>query len=371
MQMTTRLKVYVSSTFGDLKEHRAAVLETIVRTGATPVAIENFGASTELPVEACREQIYVSDVMVLMVAFRYGAIPPGHSLSFTELEYTFAQQAGIPILVFLLDEDTPLLPSFVDTADALLRVKAFRRLLQERHLIEFFASPSDLALRVARALYRFVEQTGRDHEYLLQAASPKQARETQGENGDVLLRIEDHLESLRSTIGQLQVQVESAYRAKEGAPPDGGARVRPASFLGPMAKDVESMTCFVAMPYSKVWSQSLELTLMDICKSLDLKVLVAKNMDGRFIPHDIWQGITSAGVIVADLTDGNPNVAYEIGLADVLGKDVILLCQGDKVPFDFLGQRLICYEDTMKGAITLREELTAHLRQIINRTQKD
>ena len=73
------------------------------------------------------------------------------------------------------------------------------------------------------------------------------------------------------------------------------------------------------------------------------------------------------GVIVADVTDGNPNVAYEIGLADVLGKEVILLCQGDDVPFDFLGQRLICYEDTMKDAITLREELTARLKQVVDR----
>jgi len=121
------------------------------------------------------------------------------------------------------------------------------------------------------------------------------------------------------------------------------------------------------MPYSKDWSKALEDTLLDICKSAGLELLIAKNMEGRFIPHDIWQGITSASVIIADITDGNPNVAYEIGLADVLGKELILLCQGNDVPFDFLGQRLICYENTMKGAIQLREELTTRLRRIRER----
>ena len=85
------------------------------------------------------------------------------------------------------------------------------------------------------------------------------------------------------------------------------------------------------MPYSKEWSTALETTLLDICKSAAMRLLVAKGMDGRFVPNDIWHGITSAAVIIADITDGNPNVAYEIGLADVLGKEV-LLCQGDKVP---------------------------------------
>lgn len=133
---------------------------------------------------------------------------------------------------------------------------------------------------------------------------------------------------------------------------------------------MEKDLCFVAMPYSKDWSKALEDILLDICKGAGIRLAIAKNMDGRFIPHDIWQGITAAAVIIADITDGNPNVAYEIGLADVLGKDVILLCQGNNVPFDFLGQRLICYENTMKGSIVLREELTARLRRVRERLDR-
>jgi hypothetical protein len=369
--MKRQLQVYVSSTFGDLKEHRAAVIDAILRTGAYPVAIENFGATPESPVDACRRAVRASDVLVLVVARRYGATPQGMTTSYTELEYEVAQEAGIPVLAFLLADDSPRSPDVVDSGDNAERLHAFKHRLRETQVVDFFTSSSDLALRVSRALHHFIARTGRDStDVLHQLPTPRQ--DTEGarvEHDDPLLRIEDHLESLRSTVGQLQAQVESAYRAGVPGHPVDTAAVRPAGFLGPMANKVDAEVCFVAMPYSRSWSKALEETLVDICKTVGFKILIAKDMNGRFVPHDIWQGITSAGVIVADITDANPNVAYEIGLADVLGKDVVLLCQGDSVPFDFLGQRLICYEDTMKGAITLREELTARLRQLISRSR--
>lgn len=101
----------------------------------------------------------------------------------------------------------------------------------------------------------------------------------------------------------------------------------------------------------------------------DMNFEIAKSMGGRFIPNDIWTGITGSGIIIADLTNANPNVSYEIGLADVLGREVILICQGDKVPFDFLGQRLIVYQDSIAGTLKLREELIDRLNRYKNRIQ--
>ena len=95
-------------------------------------------------------------------------------------------------------------------------------------------------------------------------------------------------------------------------------------------------------------------------------------MEGRFVPHDIWHGITGSGVIIADLTAANANVTYEVGLSDAIGCDVILICQGTKVPFDFLGQRLILYENTVEGAVVLRNKLTDRLKQIkVQLSEKD
>jgi hypothetical protein len=57
-----------------------------------------------------------------------------------------------------------------------------------------------------------------------------------------------------------------------------------------------------------------------------------------------------ARLIVADCTDRNPNVFYEIGLAHTIGKPTILLTQkSEDVPFDLRHWRHIAYQLTPRG----------------------
>jgi hypothetical protein len=67
---------------------------------------------------------------------------------------------------------------------------------------------------------------------------------------------------------------------------------------------------------------------------------------GKII-EQIWSGINSARVLVAELTGRNPNVLYELGLAHALKKPVVLVCsnEGD-VPFDVKHVRVIYYDMT-------------------------
>lgn len=110
------------------------------------------------------------------------------------------------------------------------------------------------------------------------------------------------------------------------------------------------------------WSKGVETILKEVCELADFEFTIAKEMVGRFIPHDIWEGITGSAVMIADLTGANANVAYEVGLADVLGREVVLICQDAQVPFDFLAQRLMVYKNTVQGAIELREQLCERLK---------
>ena len=142
---------------------------------------------------------------------------------------------------------------------------------------------------------------------------------------------------------------------------------RPADFLGPSAQTWKGNRCFIVMPYSQVWSKGVEEILQECCDIAGIEFTIAKAMEGRFIPNDIWQGITGSGIIIADLSGANANVSYEIGLADAIGREVILIAQDSKVPFDFSGHRLILYENSVEGALSLRKEVTARLKQTIGR----
>lgn len=65
---------------------------------------------------------------------------------------------------------------------------------------------------------------------------------------------------------------------------------------------------------------------------------------GKIIDQ-IWSGINSAKMLVAELTTRNPNVFYELGLAHALQKPVVLVSSnGDDVPFDLKHIRVIYYD---------------------------
>lgn len=73
-------------------------------------------------------------------------------------------------------------------------------------------------------------------------------------------------------------------------------------------------------------------------------------------------GILDAGVCVADLTDRNPNVMYEVAIAHAADKQVILLQQEEGgPPFDFADQRVIRYGILADAANRARDALAAQL----------
>ena len=83
------------------------------------------------------------------------------------------------------------------------------------------------------------------------------------------------------------------------------------------------------------------------------------------IMADIWRSIRGASVIIADLTNRNPNVFYELGLSHAIQKPVVLIAQdiGD-VPFDLRHLRIIIYRNTEDGRQRLATELSRTLRHV-------
>jgi hypothetical protein len=114
---------------------------------------------------------------------------------------------------------------------------------------------------------------------------------------------------------------------------------------------IEKLDVFVLMPFKADMLPVYEDHVKPTCASMGLTV---RRADDFFTAHaviqDIWQAIVSARLIVADCTDRNPNVFYEIGLAHTIGKPTILLTQNSEdVPFDLRHLRYIAYQLTPRG----------------------
>src|SRR5713226_8163006 len=82
----------------------------------------------------------------------------------------------------------------------------------------------------------------------------------------------------------------------------------------------------------------------------------------------IFNQISKADVIVADMTGRNPNVFYEVGYAHALGKVVLLLTQNtEDIPFDLQHHPHTVYSGQIE---TLRRELIPKLQWAIAEARK-
>lgn len=131
---------------------------------------------------------------------------------------------------------------------------------------------------------------------------------------------------------------------------DSGASTGQSATLKKLEKSVKvdsADTCFVMMPfapplgeyYSKIYKPAIEKAGLRPIRA-DTEIFGT----GKIIDQ-IWAGINSAKVLVAELTTRNPNVFYELGLAHALAKPVVLVSsnEGD-VPFDLKHIRVIYYD---------------------------
>lgn len=130
---------------------------------------------------------------------------------------------------------------------------------------------------------------------------------------------------------------------------------------------------FVAMPFNEAFNLLYEDHIKKVCDKQSLSCLRVDRINrASSIVNDIWSGINSAKVVIADCTGQNANVFYEIGLAHALGKQVILITQNPKdIPFDISRIRYIKYENSTDGLQNFDGTLSKFLREeILSRQEK-
>ncbi len=154
-----RAVVFLSSTFQDLREERAAVGEVCRELGLGVAVIESF-VTHHTPLEASFAQLDQCEVYLGIFARRYGHIPSGQAVSVTEMEYDRAGRLGLTRLCFFLEDDATRPADQID-ADSLPRLRAFKQRMLKEVDVGFFRDLDGLRLMVYRALVDWMERTGR------------------------------------------------------------------------------------------------------------------------------------------------------------------------------------------------------------------
>jgi hypothetical protein len=109
----------------------------------------------------------------------------------------------------------------------------------------------------------------------------------------------------------------------------------------------EGDSCFVMMPFGEPIGGYYKSIYETAITKAGLRPVRADDeifATGKIIDQ-VWDGITTAKVLVAELTGRNPNVFYELGLAHALSKPVVLVSSNQSdVPFDLKHIRVIYYD---------------------------
>jgi len=166
MTVKKQYNVFVSSTFIDNQERRKTVEDAILVAGMLPVGMERFTADTRPTVEYCTTKAAECNLLVGIVAWRYGWIPKGQKISITEMEYDAARDAGKDRLMFVLDPSLPFSQKDFDQDedkwDKQKKLEAFKKKFSKDAMTAHF-NETTLGTRVLAALndWRLQKEAGK------------------------------------------------------------------------------------------------------------------------------------------------------------------------------------------------------------------
>lgn len=153
-------RAFVSSTYQDLKDHRAYVIKELRKAGISVDPMEDWTAATGEPKEFSQKRVKGCNLCVLLVARRRGHIPEGETRSIMQLEYEAAIREGMDVLVYLLDDKAPWWSEF-DERDSDPELLRWRKQLQEKHGRGLFGL-APVSIEIAPALTRWVDAKGKE-----------------------------------------------------------------------------------------------------------------------------------------------------------------------------------------------------------------
>lgn len=155
--MNKRYQVFVSSTYADLKEERAKVIQTIMELDCIPAGMEIFPAIDEEQFEFIKKVIDDCDYYLLIIGGRYGTLSE-EGISYTEMEYDYAINKGTKVIAFI-HSNPDQIPIGKSEKNSELREKLekFRAKVSTNRLVKFWKKADELPGLVALSLSKTIK----------------------------------------------------------------------------------------------------------------------------------------------------------------------------------------------------------------------
>ena len=158
--MDRRYQVFISSTFKDLVDERREIMQALLEMDCLPAGMELFPASNQSQWSLIQGVIDASDYYLVVLGGRYGS-QTEEGISYTEKEYDYAVQAGIPVMGFVPANPDSIPAGKTDKNDAAaLKLAEFQAKVQTRMTKEW-STPEDLGSKVTRGMVNLIKTNPR------------------------------------------------------------------------------------------------------------------------------------------------------------------------------------------------------------------
>lgn len=121
---------------------------------------------------------------------------------------------------------------------------------------------------------------------------------------------------------------------------------------------IDSRLIFVLTPFNDSYAEDYKV-IREVCTSIGFKCVRG---DENYFKSDIFPKmlklIVKANLIIANINGRNPNVLYELGIAQALDKPVILISsKPEELPVDIKSKRFLVYSNYKELQEMIRKEL--------------
>ena len=265
-----RLRVFVSSTLGELAEERRAVARAITALRLTPVMFE-AGARPHPPREVYQAYLAQSDVFIGIYWQRYGQVGAGMEVSGLEEEFLLSGTEGLPRLLYVKTPAPDREPRLAELLTRIRKEASYQR----------FSTPAELDRLVRDDLAVLLSERFDAHSAASAAPSSPGSRGLPVGTTSLVGR-EQAIGEVAGLLGQPEVRLVSLTG------PGGVGKTRLALAVGERVRDRFDGVVFVPLETAT----RPEQVLADIARAVGaglagtdspLQVLVEQLDDGRWL----------------------------------------------------------------------------------------
>ncbi len=138
--------------------------------------------------------------------------------------------------------------------------------------------------------------------------------------------------------------------------------------------------CFIVTPIGGADSSTrraadglISSVLKPLMAELDFEVYVAHEISlTGSISRQVVEHILEDDLVIANLSELNANVMYELAVRHCTGKPVVAIAvAGTRLPFDIADERTVFYTDDMRGVVELTPALRKAVEASLTKTEGD